>query len=190
MLWLKVIYNSFKFLEKFVYSYFDQNPISQLGLIITRNKTAEKICDLVGNPKKFLDKLHTLKDKLCQTEPSVQNSLELCMATFRHIRSHSSRECLLILGSLNTCDPGDILSTIAECKRLRIRASIIGLSAEVHICRKICTELEGIYSVILDETHLNDLFQKVAFPLPNSVRLKTLYFLFFLLLSNLLLNLS
>ena len=72
-----------KLLEKFAHSYFDQNPISQLGLILTKNKTAEKICDLVGNPKKFVEKLHTLKEKVCQTEPSIQNSLELCISTFK-----------------------------------------------------------------------------------------------------------
>ena len=76
------------------------------------------------------------------------------------------------MGSLTTCDPGDIFATIRECKKYKIRCSIIGLSAEVHICKKICSELEGIYSVILDELHLNDLFQRVAFPLPNSVSIK------------------
>ena len=165
-----------KFLEKFVYSYFDQNPVSQLGLIITRNKTAEKICDMVGNPKKFIEKLQTLKDKMCQGEPSIQNSLETCISTFRNIRSHSSREILLIMGSLTTCDPSDIFSTINECKKLKIRCSVIALSAEVYICKKICSELEGIYSVILDELHLLDLFQKIAFPLPNSVNI--VFFLF------------
>lgn len=75
----------------------------------------------------------------------------------------------MIMGSLTTCDPGDIFSTVAECKKQKIRCSVIGLSAEVYICKKVCAELEGIYSVILDEMHLHDLFQKVAFPLPNSV---------------------
>ena len=70
-------------LEKFAHSYFDQNPISQLGLILTLNKTAEKICDLVGNPKKFIDKLDTLKNKICQGEPSIQNSLELSNYTLK-----------------------------------------------------------------------------------------------------------
>ena len=28
--------------------YFDQNPISQLGIIITRNKRAEKVAELAG----------------------------------------------------------------------------------------------------------------------------------------------
>jgi hypothetical protein len=41
------------------------------------------MCDLVGNPKKFIDKLHSLKDKICQGEPSIQNSLELSNYTLK-----------------------------------------------------------------------------------------------------------
>ena len=87
----------------------------------------------------------------------------------RNVKSHSSREVLIVLGSLTTCDPSDIFATIKECKKYKIRVSIIGLAAEIFICKRICSELEGIYSIILDEQHLHDLFQKVAFPLPNSV---------------------
>ena len=36
-------------LEHFVEEYFDQNPISQLGLMVTCNKRAEKITELGGN---------------------------------------------------------------------------------------------------------------------------------------------
>ena len=81
---------------------------------------------------------------------------------------------MLIMGSLTTCDPGDIFVTIKECKKNKVRCSIVGLAAEVHICKKICTDTEGIYSVILDEVHLHDIFQKIAFPLPNSVSLLAL----------------
>lgn len=35
--------------EKFIIDYFDQNPISQLSIGITINRTAEKITDLSGN---------------------------------------------------------------------------------------------------------------------------------------------
>ena len=37
----------------------------------------------------------------------------------------------MITGSLTTCDPGDISTTIATCKSLNIRCSVIALSAEV-----------------------------------------------------------
>jgi transcription initiation factor TFIIH subunit 2 len=73
------------------------------------------------------------------------------------------------MGSLTSIDPGDIFSTIDECKKNKIRCSIISLAAEVHICKKISSETNGIYQVILDELHLHDVFQKIAFPLPNNV---------------------
>lgn len=46
-------------------------------------------------------------------EPSIQNGLEIALQTLKMIPAHASREILLILGSLTTCDPGDITETIA-----------------------------------------------------------------------------
>ena len=43
-----VIILFFQLLEHFVEEYFDQNPISQLGIIGTRNKRAEIIAELGG----------------------------------------------------------------------------------------------------------------------------------------------
>ena len=41
----------FQLLEHFIEEYFDQNPISQLGIITTKNKRAEKVTELGGNIK-------------------------------------------------------------------------------------------------------------------------------------------
>jgi transcription initiation factor TFIIH subunit 2 len=43
--------NSLKMLQLFIEEFFDQNPISQIGLILLKNKRAEKILDLAGNYK-------------------------------------------------------------------------------------------------------------------------------------------
>ncbi len=51
--------------------------------MFTRGKTAEKVSDLVGHPKKFIDKLQSLRDTACQGEPSIQNSLELCLSSLK-----------------------------------------------------------------------------------------------------------
>jgi len=48
---------------------------------VTCNKKSEKLCDLVGNPRKIIDKLKSLNEKLCNGEISIQNSLELAMKT-------------------------------------------------------------------------------------------------------------
>ena len=76
-----------QFLEKFAFSYFDQNPISQLGLIITNDKLAIKHCELVGNPKKFVDSLQKLKKIEVKGEPSIQNAIELAIKTLKYIYS-------------------------------------------------------------------------------------------------------
>jgi hypothetical protein len=41
-------------LEGFIDEFFDQNPISQMGIIIMKNKRAEKISELAGNPRKHI----------------------------------------------------------------------------------------------------------------------------------------
>lgn len=87
--------------------------MSQLGWIGTRNKKAEKLLELCGNPRKHLEVLKTASDKYpCGGEPSFQNALETALSSLRHMPNHTSREVLLIHGSLTTCDPGDINTTI------------------------------------------------------------------------------
>ncbi|WAR15378.1 TF2H2-like protein [Mya arenaria] len=143
---------SLKLLEHFIEEYFDQNPISQLGIIVTKNKRAEKITEL--------------GERACQGEPSLQNSLELAMQTLRHMPGHASREVVCIFGSLTTCDPGDILETIKLVGESNIRCSMIGLSAEVRVCRKLCSDTNGRYTVILDESHFKDLLNQHTSPPP------------------------
>lgn len=78
------------------------------------------------------------------------------------IPAHASREVLLILGSLTTCDPSDISETIESLKKENVRCSVISLSAETRIMRHLTTQTQGIYSAILDETHFKDqLFQHI-----------------------------
>lgn len=43
--------------KEFAREYFDQNPISQLGIIITYNKIARRIAPLSGNLQHQLDEL-------------------------------------------------------------------------------------------------------------------------------------
>jgi len=99
--------------------FFDSNPMSQLGWIITRNKMAEKVAEMSGNVRTHLELIKTLKDKYtCDGEPSFQNALEMALSTLKHMPSHTSREILIIHASLTTCDPSDITVTIEVCVRL------------------------------------------------------------------------
>lgn len=43
----------------------------------------------------------------------------------------------MLFAGLSTCDPGNIQDTIKVAKQQHVRVSIVGLAAEVHICRVI-----------------------------------------------------
>ena len=70
-----------------------------------------------------------------------------------------SLQIVALMGSLTTCDPGDIHNTIQVCKSANVRCSVISLAAEVHVYKKLAKETDGVFSVILDDVHLRDLLQ-------------------------------
>lgn len=72
-----------KLMEMFLKEFFDQNPISQVGLIVTRNKRGERISELSSNLNVHLEALKKLYDISCIGEPSLLNSLELAQAVLR-----------------------------------------------------------------------------------------------------------
>ncbi|XP_077144184.1 general transcription factor IIH subunit 2 isoform X3 [Ranitomeya variabilis] len=157
-----------KLLEYFVDEYFDQNPISQIGLLITRNKRAEKLTELAGNPRQHITALKKAVDMTCSGEPSLYNSLNLALQTLKHMPGHTSREILVIFSSLTTCDPSNIYDIIKSLKASKIRVSVIGLSAEVRVCTVLTRETGGAYHVILDESHYKELLLHHVCPPPAS----------------------
>ncbi|XP_060764024.1 general transcription factor IIH subunit 2 [Neoarius graeffei] len=160
--------SSLKLMEYFVEEYFDQNPISQIGIITTKNKRAEKLTDLAGNPKKHIAALKKAVDSGCVGEPSLYNAISIAMQTLKHMPGHTSREILVIFSSLTTCDPSNIYDLIKTLKSLRIRVSVIGLSAEVRVCTVLTRETGGSYNVILDESHFKELLTFHVKPPPAS----------------------
>ncbi|KAM3848821.1 general transcription factor IIH subunit 2 isoform 3-T3 [Vipera latastei] len=159
---------SLKLLEYFVEEYFDQNPISQIGIIVTKSKRAEKLTELSGNPRKHITALKKAVDMTCLGEPSLYNALNLATQTLKHMPGHTSREILVILSSLTTCDPSNIYDLIKSLKSVKIRVSVIGLSAEVRVCTVLARETGGTYHVILDESHYKELLMHHVSPPPAS----------------------
>lgn len=146
---------SVKVVEKFVNEFFDQNPISQLGIITTKNGKADKLMELNGNPRLHVKALQGLAS--CGGEPSLQNALEMAMRALRHVPAHASKEVVVVMGALTSQDPGNIFSTIDDLCKQSVRCSIVGLAAEVRLCKTICQRTQGSYEVILSETHFRDL---------------------------------
>lgn len=138
-----------KQVEAFIREFFDQNPLSQIGLVTLKDGVAYCLTDLGGSPESHIK---ALMGKLqCSGDASIQNGLDLVLDLLSQIPSYGHREVLILYSALSTCDPGDIMVTIQKCKASKIRCSVIGLSAELYICKYLCQETGGSYSVALDE---------------------------------------
>lgn len=152
-------------LQQFVRDYFDQNPISQLGVIGVKGMKSEKLSELSGNPKSHMEKLRDAR--VVDKEPSLQNALEIAKSSLKTVPAYGSREVVVVYGSLVTADPSDIFATIASLKRENIRVSFVGIGAEMHLLRKIADETQGTYHVAMDATHLQHLLTAFTFPSPT-----------------------
>ncbi|KAH9681025.1 General transcription factor IIH subunit 2 [Citrus sinensis] len=153
-----------KQVEAFVREFFYQNPLSQIGLVTVKDGVANCLTDLGGSPESHIK---ALMGKLgCSGDSSIQNALDLVHGLLNQIPSYGHREVLILYSALSTCDPGDIMETIQKCKESKIRCSVIGLSAEMFICKHLCQETGGTYSVALDESHSKELILEHAPPPP------------------------
>ncbi|OON20183.1 transcription factor ssl1, partial [Opisthorchis viverrini] len=147
---------------EFVRDYFDQNPISQLGIIVTADRQAERLTELSGNPRCHLAALETLFTRPCSGEPSLQNALTLAESRLKYTPHHS--EILVIMASLTTCDPGDIHKTIQSLAANHIRCSVVSLAVEVFVFRALAQITQGQFHVILDEPHLKTVLKNFVPP--------------------------
>lgn len=151
------IHCTLRILEMFLKEFSGLNPISQVGIILTRNKKFELLSPMSSDMKAHMTALATLKNVTCVGEPSLQNSLEAAQTSLKHMPNHTSKEVLIIMGSLTSCDPGDIHATIQSLATYNIRCSVIGLSAEVKVCKTLVTETKGTYDIVIDDAHFKDL---------------------------------
>ena len=157
--------------EAFIREFFEQNPISQLGIIGMRDGVATKISDMSGNPTSHLAAIRESRSSANlepKGNPSLENALEMARAALFHAPSHGTREILLIFGALHTSDPGDIHTTINSLVQDKIRATVIGLAAQVAICAELVRKTNdgelANYGVVLHEQHFRELFMAVTTP--------------------------
>ncbi|KAI5952026.1 hypothetical protein KGF54_005101 [Candida jiufengensis] len=173
------------YLQEFVVEFFDQNPISQLGIVLMRNGVANLVSEVSGSPQYHIDKLRQLKARQHNKfepkgDPSLQNTLEMARSLLKFNfgttsnNTKNSKEILIIFGSLFTSDPGDIHKTIDSLVKDDIKVSVIGLSAQVAICQEMVNKTNHEprnttskhYGIIMNESHFKELLMDCVTPLP------------------------
>lgn len=153
----------------FVKEFYDQTPISQLGIVGMKEGIAILISDLSGSPHEHITKLQKLRKREPKGNPSLQNALEMARGLLYHVPSHSTREVLVIFGALFSSDPGDIHQTIESLVKEQIRVRVIGLAAQVAVCKELSLKTnfgdEKSYGIILNEVHFKELLHECTTPL-------------------------
>lgn len=151
----------------FIRAFFDENPLSQLGIIILRNGIAERLTDLSSSPEMHIDKLKKSLDTAGAA--SLQNGLDLAIDSLKSIPPYGHREALFLLATLSTCDPGNIQDSIKSAVANKVRVSVVGLSAELHICRVMATKTGGTYQIATaQDGTLDEFMASHATPPPSS----------------------
>ncbi|KAF5380442.1 hypothetical protein D9615_004478 [Tricholomella constricta] len=153
-----------QYAREFVAEWFDQNPLGQIGVVGMRAGIGERIGEMSGNPQEVLKSIADRHKMEPTGEPSLQNAIEMARSSMSHLPTHSSREIIILFGSLTTCDPGNIHETLDACVKAKIRISVVALAAEMKICRDLCDKTGGQFGVALNEGHFRDLLFELVPP--------------------------
>ena len=151
-----------KLSEQFILEFYDQNPISQIGVIVVKNGKGQKISELSSNINKHIANIKA--QKACEGQFSLYNGLEIAFKTLSSMPSYASREIIIVAGSLTSVDPHPINDMLTQLAESNIRVSVIGLSAAVQIFNRVSAATGGTYNVMLDEQHLQELLRLQCAP--------------------------
>ena len=179
-------------IETFLISYFDQNPLSQCGIILVYNSTAERITQLSTQPHSQISALRSrtedimneyeklIKEQKANSasnkrssgglggEFSLYNGLMMARQSLAAIPPYGSREVLIVMSSLFTTDANDVGALIRTIKQeqnaLPLTVNVVHLAAEVHIASELTAATNGRYSVALNKDHLNTLLSSHLLP--------------------------
>ena len=109
-----------RYTQEFVTEFFEQNPISQLGIIGMRDGLALRVSDMGGNPSEHIAKLQSLREQEPKGHASLQNALDMGRAALLYVYLFSptlrlrpsipfphdsvfSFECILQITTINAC---------------------------------------------------------------------------------------
>merc|ERR1712086_1008908 len=123
-------------LYTFFREFFNQNPLSQLGLVVTRNGIAERLTELSGSPESHIK---ALKENLeAAGDMSIQNSLEQAQTSLAQLPTYGTREVLFV----------------------------VSVAAELHVCRLMTEETGGLFGVSQSQHRLEELVMAHVPPPP------------------------
>ncbi|KAK8802489.1 hypothetical protein WA171_006168 [Blastocystis sp. BT1] len=142
-------------LKSFIHKFFKQNSLSMLSIVVSHDRKAFLLTPL---SRKASDHLHALDDLSCSGAFSLQISLQLAINAMILSSEQYKKEILCVISSLNTSDPRNIFDTFRCIEEQRITCSVLSLSGEVFIYKKLATLTGGSFCVPETAFQIQDFF--------------------------------
>jgi len=161
-----------KGIQEFIPQFYSASPLGQLGLVVMKDRRAERLVSLGGSPAEINSALQKLiKDGFkCSGQCSLINAINVSKNMLTAVGEHSNKEIIFIVGALSTVDPESPENTIQKVVTAGIRCSIVSLSAEVHLWRKLAERTSGDYFVPLDVPSIFEKLELISRPPKDTVR--------------------
>jgi transcription initiation factor TFIIH subunit 2 len=74
-----------RYAQEFIREFFEQNPISQIGVLGLRDGLAVRISDMSGNPTEHITAIQDLRSQDPKGLPSLQNGLEMARGALLYV---------------------------------------------------------------------------------------------------------
>ena len=74
-----------RYAVEFIREFFEQNPISQLGIVGMKDGVAERVSEMSGNPVEHISAVQGLRQGEPKGSPSLQNALDMSRAALLYV---------------------------------------------------------------------------------------------------------
>lgn len=148
--------------KSFARRFLSENPLAEVGLVVLRAGTAEVGLALGSSAEEFCERVSAAAAEGPRGRMSLSSGLQRALSGLEDTPSYGTREVLILFASLNTFDaPETPLEGIAEPLQQRhVRVSVVSMSPEVFVLRRICTDTSGTYAVAMNQRHFDELMNE------------------------------
>ena len=147
---MELIYTS---VLDFIRGFFDVNPLSQMMIVVTKNKQA-----MIASPMSSSLKVHEENMKIAIRhdpigQPSIQRALELAFSRLKNVPEYAQKELLYLASALGTSDVGNVHDTIQCLVQEKVRCSVLGMGGELYVLRTLADATGGTHHIAMDGEH-------------------------------------
>ena len=120
---------------EFIPQFYSASPLGQLGLVVLKDRRAERVVPLGGSPTELKSQLVRLfEDGMkCSGQCSLINGINVASEMLNAVGEHTNKEVIFVVGALSTIDPQSPEATIQKGTILKIIKSRHSNSLRGHV---------------------------------------------------------